>query len=96
MNPNNLEERYIVCFMSRMLTDVERKYSQCEKESLAVVWACERAQIYLIGHNCTIVTDNRAVSLIYGNASSRPPARIERWALGLPQFDFSTVHRPGN
>jgi hypothetical protein len=95
-NPKNTEERHIVCFMSRMLTDVERRYSQCEKEALAVVWACERAQIYILGHHFSIVTDNRAVSLIYGNASSRPPARIERWALRLTQFDYSIVHRPGN
>ena len=95
-NPKNPEERHIVCFMSRMLTDVERRYSQCEKEALAVVWACERAQIYLLGHHFTIVTDNRAVCLIYGNASSRPPARIERWALRLTQFDYAIVHRPGN
>ena len=95
-NPANHEERHIICFLSRLLTDVERRYSQCEKEALAVVWACERAQIYLLGHHFTVVTDNRAVSLIYSNTKSRPPARIERWALRLTQFDFSIVHRPGN
>ena len=96
INPLNREERSIICFMSRLLTDVERRYSQCEKEALGVVWACEKAEIYLLGHHFTIVTDNRAVALIYGNAKSRPPARIERWALRLTQFELSIVHRPGN
>jgi hypothetical protein len=82
-------------FASRQLTDVERRYSQCEKEALAAVWGCERLWIYLFGKKFTLVTDNRAVQLIFGNASSRPPARIERWALRLTQFNYSIKHRPG-
>ena len=71
-------QRHIVCIVSRLLTDVERRYSQVEKEALGVVWLCERATIYLIGHRFRIVVDNRAVMLIYGNSKSKPPARIER------------------
>ncbi len=66
-----------MCIVSRLLTDVERRYSQVEKEALGVVVRlCERAAIYLIGHDrFRIVVDNRAVMLIYGN--SKPQARIE-------------------
>ena len=84
-----------VSFSSRLLTDVERRYSQCEKEALAAVWGCERYWLYLFGQEFLLVTDNRAVQLIYGNSAARPPARIERWALRLTQFDFQVVHRPG-
>ena len=94
-NPNDPTQRHIVCLFSRLLTEVERRYSQAEKEALGVVWLCERAQIYLIGHQFRIVVDNRAVQLIYGNTKSKPPARIERWALRLTPFDFEIVHRPG-
>ena len=36
-NPQDKSQRHIVCFASRLLSDVERRYSQCEKETLAVV-----------------------------------------------------------
>ena len=94
-NPEDPTQRHIICLFSRLLTEVERRYSQAEKEALGVVWLCERAQIYLIGHQFRIVVDNRAVQLIYGNTKSKPPARIERWALRLTPFDFEIVHRPG-
>jgi hypothetical protein len=35
----------VVTFVSKALTDVEKRYSQVEKEAYAVVWACERSSI---------------------------------------------------
>ena len=33
--------------------------------------------------------------MIFGNASSRPPARIERWNLRLQNYNFTVSYRPG-
>ena len=42
-NPENKKERTVVMYISRLLKDVETRYSQVEKEALAIVWACERS-----------------------------------------------------
>jgi hypothetical protein len=95
-DPNDPSKRRIVCFASRLLTDVEKRYSQCEKEALAAIWGCERFALYLFGRSFNLVTDNRAIQMILSNTKSKPPARIERMALRLDQFDYRVQHRPGN
>ncbi len=81
-----------VCFASRSLSDVERRYSQTEKEALAVVWGCERFHLYLYGlEEFTLVTDCKALEAIY-SVKSKPSARIERWVLRLMPFKFKVHH----
>ena len=48
-NTPRQEYRRIVAYASRSLTDVQRRYSQTEREALAIVWAVERLHLYLFG-----------------------------------------------
>ena len=43
------EDYKIICYASRSLSDIQRRYSQTEKEALGLVWACERFHIFLFG-----------------------------------------------
>ena len=83
-----------VIYASRSLTDVERRYSQTEKEALAVVWACERFRLYVMGIHFELITDHKPLEIIY-SPKSKPPLRIERWALRLQPFDFQVKYKPG-
>ena len=94
-HPKDKNDKRNVFFASRMLTDVERRYSQCEKEALTSVWSCEQYWLYLMGKPFKLVTDNRAETLILLNTKSKPPARIERMAVRLSQFYHEIEHRPG-
>ena len=96
IDPNDAKVKKIVLFASRGLSEIEMKYSQVEKEALAVVWACEKLKLYLIGKEFDLVVDNKAVELVFGNPKSKPCARLERWALRLIPYNFKVRHEPGS
>lgn len=53
-----------IIYASRSLFDVERRYSQMEKEALGVVWGCERFRIYLYGLEFELVIDHKPLEAI--------------------------------
>ena len=89
-------DRKVITYASRALSSVECKYSQTEREALAVVWGCERMQLFLYGADeFDIYTDHKALEVIY-NKPSKPPACIERWQLRLHNYSFRVIHQSGS
>ena len=88
------DETRLVTYASRTLTAVERRYSQTEREALAVVWGCERFHLYLYGTTFDIYTDYKPLEITY-SPTSKPPARIERWGLRLQPYKFGVKYSPG-
>ena len=87
-------ETRVISYASRTLTDVERRYSQTEKEALALVWACEKFHMFLYGLEFEILTDHKPLEVIY-STKSNPPARIQRWVLRLQPYSFKVKYLPG-
>ena len=83
-----------VAYASRTLTSVERRYSQTEKEALAVVWGCERFHLYLYGVEFDLITDHKPLEYLY-TPRGKPHARIERWVLRLQQYQYKIKYMPG-
>ena len=83
--------RVVVSYASRSLSDVERRYSQTEKEALGLVWACEKFHPYIYGQCFELLTDHKPLEAIYG-PKSKPCARIERWVLRLQPYEFKVIH----
>ena len=52
---------HTVAYASRALSDVESRYSQTEREALAVVWACEHFHLYLLGTHFTVISDHKSL-----------------------------------
>ena len=90
-----MNDEKIVAYASRALTDVEKRYSQTEKEALAIIYGVEDFHLYLYGQESVLVTDHRPLEIIYGSRRSKPSARIERWVLRLQPYSFQVVYKPG-
>jgi hypothetical protein len=54
-------ETCVISTASRVLTPTERKYSICEHEILAIVYALQKFRIYVSGHHIKVRTDNKAL-----------------------------------
>ena len=82
-----------ISYPSRNLTDIERRYSQTEKEDPALVWGCERLNLYVYGREFELETGHKPLQYIY-RASSKSSARLETWVLRLQGYNFKVVYRP--
>ena len=74
---------------------MEKRYSQFEREALAVRWACQKFYLYLYGIEFELRTDHKPLVTVLGVKSTPPSARIERWLLYLQQFRYVVTHISG-
>ena len=95
-NPKDHNQCHIVDLGSRTLSEVESRYHQTELEALALVWAVEKKHYYLYNCEFEVVTDNKAVQLIYGRSNSVQKGRIARWGLRLMPYRFRIIHQEGS
>ena len=60
----------VVTYVSRGLTDVERRYCQTEREALSCLWAIERLHQWIYGSEFDLITDHKCLEVIYGNCNN--------------------------
>ena len=87
-----------ISYVSRALTPVEKRYSQIDKEALAIVFGVKRYHQYLYGRTFSIYSDHKPLMYLFGENRGIPAtasARIQRWALTLSGYCYSIKYRPG-
>ena len=89
------QEGKVISYASRSLTEVEGRYSQTEREALAIVWACEYFNVYLYGAEFNLITDHKPLEIILNNPKSKHPARIAKWSIRLAQYKYKVIYKPG-
>ena len=76
-------------FTSRALSDTEKRYAKIEKEALAVTWASEKFQDFVLGKEFTIETDHKPlVPLLNTKNPDNLPPRVLRFRLRLARFNY--------
>lgn len=85
-----------VTYLSRGLTDTEKRYAQIEKEALAATWLCERLTSYLQGLHFTLQTYHKPlVPLLSTRGLDDLPPGVLRFRLRLLRYDYDIVQVPG-
>ncbi|CAI2347329.1 unnamed protein product [Caenorhabditis sp. 36 PRJEB53466] len=87
--PNGTEKA--IFHFSRALTATQQRYSQIEKEGLALVTAVTKFHRYLHGRHFTLRTDHKPLLTIFGGSKGVPiytANRLQRWVTILLNYDF--------
>ena len=65
MQKNDQNQKEVIAYYSRRLTEAESKYDNCERECLAVVESVDHFRIYLHGRKFDIFSDNSALQWLF-------------------------------
>ncbi|XP_062703979.1 uncharacterized protein K02A2.6-like [Aedes albopictus] len=84
-----------IAHAAKTLTATEQRYSQVEKEALALVFAVTKFRRMLLGRKFTLQTDHQPLLKVFGSKKGVPlhtANRLQRWALSLLGFDFNVEY----
>ena len=83
-------------YASRSMSETEKRYAQIEKKALAVTWACEKFNDYILGSTFLVESDHKPlVPLLSTKSLNDLPSRILRFRLRMNKYDYSIRHVAG-
>lgn len=90
-----LQEGHPISYASRSLTMTEKKYSQIEKELLAIVFACNKFHQYIYGRQIIVHTDHKPLTKIIYDDLDKASFRLQRMLLKLLRYNLKLEYIPG-
>ena len=86
---------YPIAFGSKMLTSVETRYANIERELLGMVEALEKFHYFTFGRPVVILTDHKPLISISKKALVNAPPRLQRLLLRLHNYNTLLQWIPG-
>jgi hypothetical protein len=83
----------IVSTASRVLNQTEQRYTTCENELLAIIYASQRFRIYIYGRKLTFYTENKALSYLHRCVITSN--RVARWMVQIREYGLEIRHNKG-
>ena len=80
---------------SRSLAEAESRYSNIEREGLAVTYGLEKFQYYLSGRSVTVETDHSPLEQIFKKNIKQAPSMLQRLLLRCLRFDVHAQYKQG-
>ena len=75
--------------------DAETRYANIERELLAIVFACQRFGMYLLGRSFIAESDHKPLEMIAMKNLANAPPCLQRMLLKLQWYDVTIKYRPG-
>ncbi|CAB4029631.1 Hypothetical predicted protein, partial [Paramuricea clavata] len=80
----------------RALTETETRYAQIEKELLAIVWATNKFDQYILGREIVhIESDHQPLKAVFAKAIHKSPKRLQRMLMALQSYTLEIHYKKG-
>ena len=86
---------HIVAMTSRSLTEAEFRYSNIERECLAILYGLEKFEYYLLGRGVMVETDHSPLEQIFKKNINETPSKLQRLLLRCLRFDVHVQYKQG-
>ena len=80
-----------ICFISKTLSEAQRKWSVADKEAYAIFFVFKRWEQHLRNRKFVLQTDH--INLTYVNFEGT--AKVKRWKVLMEEFDFQIEYLEG-
>ena len=84
-----------IAFASKSLMDTETRYANIERELLAIVFACQRFSMYLLGRSFIAESNHKPLEVIAMKNLANALPRLQRMLLELQRYDVTIKYQPG-
>ncbi|CAC5425304.1 unnamed protein product [Mytilus coruscus] len=84
-----------IAYASRALTPTQQRYAQIEKETLAIVFGCQKFHHYVYGRQVEVESDHKPLENIFSKPLNEAPPRIQRFVSQLQKYDIVVRYKSG-
>ena len=84
-----------IAYASSALSETQQRYSQIEKETLAIVFGCKKFHQYIYGQKVVVESDQKPLQSICKKGIHEMPARLQNFLFQLQKYDLDIVFKPG-
>ncbi|CAC5373013.1 unnamed protein product [Mytilus coruscus] len=84
-----------IAYASRALTPTQQRYAQIAKETLAIVFGCQKFHHYVYGRQVDVESDHKPLENIFSKPLNETPQRIQRFVLQLQKYDIIVRYKSG-
>jgi len=86
-----------IAYVSKTLSDAERKYSQIEREALSIIFGVKKFHQFLYGRTFSLLTDHKPLITTFSPEKGIPTlvaSRLQRWAIILSAYSYKIEYKP--
>jgi len=91
-----MQEGKPIAYASRSLSQTEARYSQIEKEMLAVTYGLEKFHHYTYAREVEVITDHKPLVAICSKPLSKAPLRLQNMLLRARNYKFQIIYKRGS